>query len=285
MGRKILETLAIFLLIIFPLSGGAIIGNYTPYNNGNNVASFVMVYLLSVLVIVAVFIYITHRFKQSFIQPVLPGVILFLLGCVMFGIAGLKEAPDLSIKMLEHPEREHLRYIILFIGALLLAWYFFTVYAKNFLQHEATFKRIMLAMAIIVIIEMIWEFYHHYSYPEGLKKWMDKGNRVEDFGKNYDDWKVGTPAAIGRLILYSLILWMSVRLYKIKKTRLWNPILTAFFCVLGILSSIVMFLYFCFDIEAPKELGFLIILFIPGIPFLILYWIGVALLTRRPVPN
>jgi hypothetical protein len=32
--------------------------------------------------------------------------------------------------------------------------------------------------------------------------------------------------------------------------------------------------------EIPKELGFLMLFFIPGLPFLIMYWIGVALLTK-----
>ena len=128
-------------------------------------------------------------------------------------------------------------------------------------------------------------FHHHYYYPESLKVWVENGNKAEDFSKNYDNNIVGTIGAIGRLTIYTIILWLSIGLYKIRKVNLWNPILTSFFCVLGIISSVLMFLFFNSGIETPKELGFSIIFFIPGIPFLILYWIGVALMTRNLLSN
>ena len=76
------------------------------------------------------------------------------------------------------------------------------------------------------------------------------------------------------------MLLLSIRLYKIKRIGIWNPIIITFLCILGIISSIAFFLYGAYNIEIPKALGFLMLFFIPGLPFLIMYWIGVALLTK-----
>ena len=114
----------------------------------------------------------------------------------------------------------------------------------------------MIGLFIISFIELLWEFHHHYYYPESLKVWVENGNKAEDFSKNYDNNIVGTIGAIGRLTIYTIILWLSIGLYKIRKVNLWNPILTSFFCVLGIISSVLMFLFFNSGIETPKELGF-----------------------------
>jgi hypothetical protein len=282
MISKILRTLVTILLVIFPFLGGVLISKYTPYTEGNSMMNFVLIYAAFILVTASLLFYITHRFKQSFVQPTRPGIILFFIGCIMLGIAGLAAPPDLSIKMLEHPEREHCRYILLFIGAILFGLYFLDLLINDRLQLKGTQKWIAITLFILAMIELIWEFSHHYSYPEGLKEWVGKGNKVEDFSKNYDDWKVGTTGAIGRFIIFMLTFWLSVTLYKARKIRIWNPILNSFFCILGITSAVVMFLYFTYELHPPKALDFLFIFFIPGIPFLLMYWIGVALLTKKP---
>lgn len=143
-------------------------------------------------------------------------------------------------------------------------------------------KRIATLIVFIIVVEMIWEFTHHYLYPEKLQQWVDAGKKVEDFSKHYDDAATGTIGAFGRLLMYAIILWLSIQLYKLKRTNIWNPILLTFLCGLGILSSIVFILYFLFGIETPKPLGFLLLFFIPGLPFLLLYWMGVGLLTKQP---
>jgi hypothetical protein len=282
MISKILRILVTILLVLLPFLGGALIGKYTPYADGNSMMNYILIYAAFILVIGSLLFYIIHRFRPSFVQPTRPGVILFFIGCVMLGIAGLSAPPDLSIKMLEHPEREHYRYIILFIGAILFGLYFLDLFINNRLQLKRTQKRIAITLFIIAMIELIWEFSHHYSYPEGLKEWVGKGNEAKDFEKNYDDWKAITKGAIGRLVIFMLIIWLSVKLYKIRSVSIWNPILNSFFCTLGIASAVSMFLFFNYHMEFPKALGFLFVFFIPGIPFLLMYWIGVALLTKRP---
>lgn len=282
MTQKIIRTLLTLLLIFFPFWGSIFLGKHTPYTEGNSLANFIMVYALTTIIAVGVVLYFTSRFKTSFVQPVVPGIILFLMGCVMLGIAGLLAPPDLSIKMLDHPEREHFRYILLSIGLLFFALFFLHLFLRDALSLTLAQSRLMIALVVITIVEIIWEFYHHYHYPEGLQEWVAEGNSADDFSKHYDNWKVGSIGSIGRIVIYTLILWLSVKLYKLKRITIWNPIVSVVFCILGLISSFVMFFYFMFDMEAPKELGFLIIFFIPGIPFLLMYWIGIALLMKKP---
>lgn len=281
--KKILKTIVIIVLIVFPFLGGALLGKHTPYTEGNSMTSFVALYSVFVLVVLFSLIFITTKYKHSFVQPVLPGILLFVLGCVMTGIAGLAVAPDLSIKMLEHPEREHFRYILLFIGALFYGLFFVQLLTKNALQLNNTFKWIMIIIFVLAMTELLWEFSYHYFYPEGLKKWIDKGNKAEDFAKSYDDWRSIITGAVGRFLIYVLMLWLSIRLYKIRRIAIWNPIISSFLCVLGIISSIAFFLYGAYNIETPKQFGFLILFIIPGLPFLIMYWISIALLTKTNI--
>ncbi|MBS1558850.1 MAG: hypothetical protein JST69_08985 [Bacteroidetes bacterium] len=278
--KKILKTIVIILLILFPFLGGALLSKHTPYTEGNSMTIFVALYLVLVFVVLLSLIFITTKYKHSFVQPVLPGILLFVLGCVMTGIAGLAVAPDLSIKMLEHPEREHFRYILLFIGALFYGLFFVQLLTKNVLQLNNRFKWVMIILFALTMTELLWEFSYHYFYPEGLKNWIDKGNKAEDFAKSYDNWRSIITGAIGRFLIYVLMLWLSLRLYKIHRIAIWSLIINTFLCVLGIVSSIAFFLYGAYNIETPKEFGFLILFIIPGLPFLIMYWIGIALLTK-----
>lgn len=282
---KISKILITLLLIFFPVWGGILISSFSPYMEGNSIEKYVIIYVLFAFIASSILVWVTTRFKNAFIQPVFPGSILFLMGIIMLGIFGLAAPPDLSIKMLEHPEREHFRYIILYIGAFLFGLFFINLFINNLLNLKNHTKWIMMALFIISIVELLWEFHHHYFYPESLKIWIENGNKAEDFSKNYDTKTVGAIGALGRLSMYTLIFWLSLGLYKIKSVNLWSPIITVFLCTLGIISSIAMFLYFNFGVETPKQAGFLIVFFIPGIPFLILYWIGIGLLTRKLLLN
>ena len=281
--KKIFKTLGIILLIVFPFLGGALLSKHSPYIEGNSMTSYIVIYAVFVSVVMSALLFTTNQYKQYFVRPVLPGILLFVLGGVMIGIVGFAVPPDLSIKMLEHPEQEHLRYILLFIGALFFGLYFVQLFTRNTLQLNGIFKGMMVALFALIMVELIWEFSYHYLYPEGLKVWVDHGNKAEDFNKHYDDWRSITAGAVGRLLFYILMLWLSLRLFKIRRISLWNPILTTFLCILGIISSVAFFLYGAYQIETPKELGILMLFTIPGLPFLIMYWIGIALLTRRNV--
>jgi|JI6StandDraft_1071083.scaffolds.fasta_scaffold00145_37 hypothetical protein len=282
MKKRLLLMLLIMLLIVFPFLCGVLLTSFSPYQEGNTVTKYLITYLVLISIVSIILFYITFYFKKSFVQPIKPALILFFIGFIILGIVGLKSAPDLTIAMLKHPEREHFRYILLIIGALLYGLFSFDVLRNNFLNINGKLKWGITAIVLITFFEMIMEFRHHYFYAENLQKWINSGNNSHDFSDYYDNWIICTLGAIGRLLIYILIIWISIRLYRLKRTIIWNPILTTFLAVFGVISSIVMIFFFAFDIAAPPQFGFLMIFFIPGIPFLLLYWLGVGLLTKRP---
>ena len=130
---------------------------------------------------------------------------------------------------------------------------------------------------ILAFAEFIWEFTHHYFYPEALKDWVDQGKKAELFGKNYDNIHIVDIGVFGRLIQYSLIIWLSAHLYQFRQVNIWGPILTVVLSLLGIVSSTVIYIT---EMNVPKGFELLFLFFIPGIPFLLLYWLGVGILTR-----
>jgi hypothetical protein len=179
--------------------------------------------------------------------------------------------------MLEHPEREHIRYVFLFMAAILFAIFYLLLTRSNLLKTRNSTKAIITLLFLLAFAEFIWEFTHHYLYPEGLKDWVDQGKNAEEFGKNYDNLTVINVGVIGRLIQFSLTIWLSLLLYKFRKINIWSPIITTTFSLLGIVSAIVIYVT---QMNIPKGFEILFLFFIPGIPFLLLYWLGVALLTK-----
>lgn len=133
MIKKLLHVLITLFLIIFPFVGGWLISPFTPYTDGNSLAVFLLAYALVLVLVSLLLLYIIKRYKQPFIQPVQPAILLFYFGCVLLCIAGLAAGPDLSVKMLQHPEREHTRYLILLAGALLFGWFFLSVLSNGYL--------------------------------------------------------------------------------------------------------------------------------------------------------
>ncbi len=77
MVRKILKTVITIILILFPFWGSALISGFTPYNEGNSITDFILAYGLLTIVAAAILFYFTSRFKDAFVQPTLPGIILF----------------------------------------------------------------------------------------------------------------------------------------------------------------------------------------------------------------
>jgi hypothetical protein len=205
------------------------------------------------------------------------GALLFLILCPLIGIFGLATAPDLSVKMLEHPEREHLRYIFEFIAAILFGASIVIFLISNSLKIKMSTKWIMILILFVAFAEFIWEFYHHYLYPEGLKEWVGEGKKAEEFSRNYDSTTILNIGVIGRYFQFILIIWLSLCLYKLRQIKIWCPIINTIFSILGIVSATFVYIN---GFPFPKGFEFLLIFFIPGIPFFLLYWLGVALLTK-----
>jgi hypothetical protein len=279
MAKQILRTLLVVFLVLFPFLAGDLIGKFTPYKAGNSMAAYVAILSMVSLAIGLILFSIIQRYGPSFNKPVSGGVLLFLICTVIVGITGLAAPPDLSVAMLQHPEREHFRYILLFGGALLFGLYFVLQLKVNTFEIKNPLKWIMTGLFVIALAEMIWEFSHHYLYPEGLKKWTDEGRKADDFVNAYDNFTIITIGVIGRFAQFTIIMWLAIRLYQLRKIKIWSPILTCLIGLMGIISATVILVT---EMHLPKGYEFLFLFFIPGIPFILLYWMGVALLTKRP---
>jgi len=277
MTKKILITLTTLILVILPFLAGSSIGKYSPYLEANSFRTYVIIWAVVSIVLASTVLLLLKYFHQSFNKIVVAGIFLFLLFSPILGIVGLVAPPDLSIKMLEHPEREHLRYSLLFIAAILFGFFFYLLLKGNSFKVKDSTKWIMAVFAILAFCEFIWEFTHHFLYPEALKEWISQGKSVEEFVKNYDNSTVIAIGAIGRYFQYVLIIWLSLLLYKLKQIKIWSPILNIILSLLGIVSATVIFVT---QFKIPKGFEILLFFFIPGFSFLILYWLGVALLTK-----
>ena len=277
MIKKILLILTALILVILPFLVGIPTSKYSPYVEANSFKTYVIIWTVISIAFASIAMAVLKYYTQSFGSLLVCGLLLFLLVCPIVGIIGLAAAPDLSLKMLEYPEREHLRYIFLFIAAILFGIFFFFLLKSNSLKIKNVTRWIITVVFILAFVEFIWEFTHHYLYPEALKEWIDKGKNAEEFGKNYDNITIINIGVLGRLIQFSLIIWLSIHLYKLRHIKIWSPIITIILSLIGIVSAIVIYVT---QMHIPKGFEILFLFFIPGIPFLLLYWLGVGLLTQ-----
>jgi hypothetical protein len=275
--KKIVITLTTLVLVILPFLLSIAISNYSPYVETNSFQRYILICTVISIAIVSIVLLIFNYFPQSFDNISVGGALLFLLVCPLFGIFGLASAPDLSLKMLEHPEREHLRYSLLFLALLLFLGFILFLFSSHSLKIKKTTSWIMTVILIVTFAEYIWEFTHHYLYPEGLKEWVSQGKNAEEFGKNYENFNIITIGVIGRYFQFISVMWLSLHLYKLQQIKIWCPIINTLFSLLGIVSATLIFIT---KMNLPKGFEILFLFFIPGIPFFLLYWLGVALLTK-----
>jgi MFS family permease len=277
MKRTLLVTLTALILVILPFLVGNAISKYSPYIETNSFMTYVIIWAVISIAFTLIVAVLLKYSSQSFGSILVGGPSLFLLLCPIVGIIGLAAAPDLSLIMLQHPEREHLRYIFLFIAAILFGIFFIFLLKSDSSKIGKTTRWIMTVVFILAFAEFIWEFTHHYLYPEALKEWISQGRNAEEFGKNYDNINIINIGVFGRLIQFALIIWVSLHLYKLQQIKIWSPIITITLSLVGIVSATVIYIT---HMNIPKGFEILFLFFIPGIPFLLLYWLGVALLTK-----
>lgn len=277
MKKKIVVLLVTFVLIVFPFLVGTSIGNFSPYVEGNSFQRYVIIWAAISIALISGVLLITKYLLQSFERGLIGGVLLFLLICPIIGILGLVEPPDLSLKMLDHPEREHLRYIFLFMAAILFGVFAVFFLMTNSFQIKKSTKLIVTIVFVLALLEFLWEFTHHYFYPEALKEWIDQGKSAEEFSKDYDNITIINIGVLGRLIQFSLIVWLSIHLYNSRQIKIWCPIITVLFSLIGIISATIIYMT---QMNLPQGFEILFLFFIPGIPFILLYWLGVAVLTK-----
>ena len=277
MKRTIFVTLTALVLAILPFLVGTSITKYSPYIETNSFKTYIIIWTVISIAFASIVIVFLKYFSQFFENLLAGGLSLFLLICPIVGIIGLAAAPDLSLNMLQHPEREHLRYIFLFVAAILFGIFFLFLLKSNSFKNRKVTRWIISVVFILAFAEFIWEFSHHYLYPEALKEWINQGKNAEEFGKHYDNITVINIGVFGRLVQFSLIIWLSLHLYKLQQIKIWSPIITIILSLVGIVSATVIYVT---QMNIPKGFEVLFLFFIPGIPFLLLYWLGVALLTK-----
>jgi len=277
MKRKILITLTTLILVILPFLISIAISRYSPYVETNSFQTYVIICTAISIAIISMVLLGLKYYPTPNGGSLIGGALLFLILCPLFGIFGLAAAPDLSIKMLEHPEREHLRYIFLFIAAILFGASILILLKSNSLKIKMSTRWIMTLILFVAFAEFIWEFYHHYLYREGLKEWVGEGKKAEEFSRNYDSTTILNIGVIGRYFQFILIIWLSLHLYKLRQIKIWCPTINTIFSILGIVSATFVYIN---GFPFPKGFELLLLFFIPGIPFFLLYWLGVALLTK-----
>ena len=277
MKRKAISILTTFVLVILPFLVVIAIGRYSPYVEGNSFLRYVTICSVISVAIVTLIVLFWHYSARSVEGVPVGSVFLFLMVCPLISIFGLVAPPDLSLKMLEHPEREHLRYIFLFIAAILFGGFGLSLWMSDSWKDRNLMRGVIAVVFILAFVEFIWEFRHHYLYPEAMKEWISQGKKVENFAKHYDNTTIVNIGVLGRLIQFSLIIWLSVYFYKLRQVQVWFPIVSIIFSLLGIVSATMI--YFI-EFNFPKGFEILMLFFIPGIPFFLLYWLGVALLTK-----
>lgn len=267
MKRTVLITFATVILVILPFLLAIAISNYSPYVETNSFQRYVLITASISIAIVSIVLLLINYFRKSLEEIPVGGILLFSLVCPLFGIYGLASAPDLSLKMLEHPEREHLRYSLLFIALILFGGFTFFLFRSNPLKIKDSTRWIMTAIFMIAFAEYIWEFTHHYLYPEALKEWVSQGKNVNEFNKNYDNVHVLKIGVIGRYFQFMSVIWLSLYLYKLQQIKIWCPVINILFSLLGIASATLVYIT---QFPFPKGFEFLILFFIPGIPFSII---------------
>ena len=271
MKSKVLGSLTALILIILPFLLGILLGKHSPYLETNSFSTYLIIWTVISVVLASG----AALLLKSNSKPL--SLTLFLLVSPIVGIIGFAAPPDLSLKMLEHPELEHLRYIFLFIAAILFGVFGLLLFRSNTLKIGKSTKVLMIVLFALAFSEFIWEFTHHYFYPEALKEWVTQGKNAEEFGKNYDTVNFINIGVLGRIIQFSLVIWLSLYLYKLRQIKIWSPIISFIFALLGIVSAIVIFIT---QMNIPKGFEVLFLFFIPGMPFLLLYWLGVAIMTK-----
>lgn len=162
MKRKPLTILLILTLTILPFLLSFLISPYSPYVDTNSFQRYVLIWLTISIIIISIVLQLFNNSHRGFERKPPGDLLLFLLICPLFGIYGLASAPDLSLNMLKHPEREHFRYSLLFIALILFVASILFLFRNNSLKLRKETKWIMTLAFIIAFAEYSWEFTHHY---------------------------------------------------------------------------------------------------------------------------
>ncbi len=276
MIKKILHVIVIIFVLPLPFLGSIdILKEYSPYFDGNSMGLYIVLSIACGLVSVIAAYYVTNKVLP---KPLLyAGASLFVIGISMTSICGLGAMPDFSPNMLLHPEREHYRYALLFLNAVLFAAAFFLI-IRNQWNITAQWHKLIVLLFIPAFAELLWEFPHHFFLGTHLQEWINQGKNAGGFMADYTPEFALRIGGLGRVLQYLVILWLAFILFKAKFLKMWVLIVLTVFCTLGCFTGTVVAVL---GYGSFEKLKVLMLFFIPAGPFTLLYWLGLALLTKK----
>lgn len=277
MKEKVIKGLVMTALTIFPIFGAInFFIPYSPYTSEDGFGQYIILSGAYLLISVAIMVFIANK---SLPRPFLiAGFLLFLIGATMTSVIGLGAAPDFTVAGLEHPEREHYRYISLLLNAALAAIAIFLI-LRHFWPDLTQRHRWILLFLIPAFGELFWEFSHHYFLLDNLQHWIIEGKNAADFEASYSPpsfLRLGM--GFFRCLTFIGIAWLALILARAKKIRQWVFIVLAVFCVLGFVGGIFIV---SLGAAAFPKIGILNLLLIPAGPCLLMYYVGLGILGRR----
>jgi hypothetical protein len=274
MLKTIVRIVAFIVLALVPILGTALVARYSPYLEGNTLSIYIAASFVAGFVALLVLLVALNRKLPRAIMA--GGLMFFALGVIMASVLGLGP-PQNGIEMLQHTEREHYRYFLLLLDAALFTVGFLLI-AKDRKQEFGRWNLWLLVLFVPAIAIMTWELVYHYHYAEGLAAWIGQGERAEGFGEHYDNQTVVILGCIGRLFQYGFLVLFFFVLHRFNYIRKGTMIFLMVMCTLGLITAITILVY---GLPMPKAIEFLFFFFIPGAPFLMMYWAGMAVLTKR----
>jgi hypothetical protein len=273
MLKIIVRVVVLILLALVPFLGTAFVAGYSPYREGNTLESYIAASFAAGFVSLLVLLLALNRKLSTAVMA--GGFMFFLIGLIMASVLGLGP-PQIGPEMLQHTEREHYRYFILLLNAALFTAGFLLI-AKERKQEFSSWNRWLLVLFVPAMVLLSLELVYHYHYAEGLKAWIEQGERAEGFEKHYDNQTVVNLGCIGRCFQYGFLALFFLVLHRFNHIRKGTLITLIFLSAVGMISAITILVH---GMQLPTAIQFLLAFFIPGAPFLLLYWAGMSLLTK-----
>lgn len=281
MWKKILSFVISVILIIAPILGVQILLQKFSSVTSQNLTSYILACVIYALASSIILYFVLNKNLPKAL--LLGGAFLFLGGAIATAAIALRE-PDMSPTVLQNTTRDHFRYLILFLLAVITCYAFFKI-LKPLWNDLPNIHKWILPIFILATIGFFYEFIHQYFYSDNLKNWIDTGKNAADFNSIYFDNFNTKTFGLGRVFQYLSIGWLGLILVRLNKIKKWSMVIFALLCTIGLF---VGFRLVTIDAtlvtkgEAfPKGWEILNLFVLPAAPFLILYWTSIALLTKQ----
>lgn len=281
MWKKILSFVISVILIIAPILGVQILLQKFSSVTSQNLTSYILACVIYALASSIILYFVLNKNLPKAL--LLGGEFLFLGGAIATAAIALRE-PDMSPTVLQNTTRDHFRYLILFLLAVINCYAFFKI-LKPLWNDLPNIHKWILPIFILATIGFFYEFIHQYFYSDNLKNWIDTGKNAADFNSIYFDNFNTKTFGLGRIFQYLCIGWLGLILMRFNRLKKWSFGILAFLCTIGVLIGVRLSWV---DAEAifkgevfPKGWEILNLFVLPAAPFMLLYWTSIALLSKK----